>query len=351
MDPKIVFVHLGKNRPPILNDMANAAGKMSPETEILLLTDYPKDHEEFPGRVLFYDKNTRSKELRQFIRKNRELEGVAGGYWLFSLERLLALKALEQFVHLQTPIIHFESDVLSLMDSKTIVEICGKARRISVPRFSDRLGIGSVLVSPSVARLIKDLSMLEEVLISNPEVRDDMHLLGHALNANLIDELPSKPLDSQFNVVNPLNNQIFDGAAIGQYLFGRDPIHNGGKRVSGYLDPNFGVDLRSFQFELSFVGSTNLGGLYLTNKEIRLKILNLHIHSKDQAEVINENSEFWKRVIDAANKGYQLKSDSLVPDLIHSKRNSIPNRFRIVRRIGLKEYIKRAISSKGWFDE
>ena len=344
MDPKIVFVHLGKNKPPILNDMASAAGKMSPETEILLLTDCPKDHEEFPGRVLFYDKNTRSKDLRQFIRKNRELEGVAGGYWLFSLERLLALKALEQFVPLQTPIIHFESDVLSLMDSKTIVEICGKARRISVPRFSDRLGIGSVLVSPSVARLIEDLSMLEEVLISNSEVRDDMHLLGHALNANLIDELPSKPLDSQFNVVNPLNNQIFDGAAIGQYLFGRDPIHNGGIRVTGYLDPNFGVDLRSFQFELSFVGSTNLGELYLTNKEMRLKILNLHIHSKDQAEVINENSESWKRVIDAANKGYQLKSDSLVPDLIH-------NRIRIVRRIGLKEYIKRAISSKGWFIE
>jgi hypothetical protein len=344
-------VHLGKNKAPILNDVARAAGKTAIDTEVLLLTDYPEDHREFPGNILFYDRNTRSTTLKRFIIKNRELQGVAGGYWLFSLERIFALKTLKQFISLQTPLIHFESDVLSLMDSKSILEICGKVRKTSVPRFSDNLGIGSVLVSPSVSQLIEDLSMLEETLISNPEIRDDMHLLGHALNANLIDELPSKPLDSQFNVVNPFDNQIFDGAAIGQYLLGRDPIHNGGMRASGYLDPNFGVDLRKFQFELPSQENSNPGGLFLSNRTIRLKVLNLHIHSKDPVEVIHENSEFWKRVIDAANNGYQLKSDTIVPDLIHSKRNTILNRFRLIRRMGLKEYLRQAMLGKGWFGE
>ena len=351
MKPVIVFVHLGKNKAPILNDVARAASKTALDTEVLLLTDNPEDHREFPGTVLFYDRNTRSASFKRFISKNRELQGVAGGYWLFAIERILALKALEHYVSLQTPVIHFESDVLSLMDTVTIIDICEKVRRTSVPRFSDDLGIGSVLVSPSVSKLMGDLSILEEILISNPEIRDDMHLLGHALNANLIEELPSRPLDSHFNLVNPLYNWIFDGAAIGQYLLGRDPIHNGGLRVSGYLNPDFGVDLRECRFEISSEGNSKIDRLFLSNGDTRLQVLNLHIHSKDPVTELHKNSDFWKQVIDAANKGYQLKSDTPVPDLIHSNRNTIVNRFRIIRRIGMREYLRRALSSKGWFGE
>jgi len=70
----VVYVHLGLNPSPTLNSFASIAQSQFPNSEIILIRDYPNNWKRFPGKIIAYNKSLRTKEFRNFVNKNLEFE-------------------------------------------------------------------------------------------------------------------------------------------------------------------------------------------------------------------------------------------------------------------------------------
>jgi hypothetical protein len=203
--------------------------------------------------------------------------------------------------------------------------------RTAVPRFSSSRGIASVLYSPSHKDFNRFLKVLNNYLTDRKQKINDMELLGLALNDGEIDELPTLPKDAWIDADG--KRLIFDGAAIGQYLFGQDPFHTEGRRVSGFINPEFESNLQSWNWEIT--SNINQPPLLKVNSEsLDLRVLNLHLHSK----IILSEPNFgkaWTRAINEANGLVERVTGEYTPNSIHTSRISIKNRFRLALRKGL----------------
>lgn len=326
-----VFVHLGGNPSPQLSSMASAAKKINPSTDLFLITDQPDSWREFPGKLIEYSMSKRSKLLLKLARKNREMEEIAGGYWFYTLERIYALDCIYSEIGLDEPFLHYESDVLPLIQECDSQLFRAKNLRTAVPRFSTNRGIASVLYSPSQQDFRRVLTYFNEYLMEKNSNINDMDLLGAALNGGIIDELPTLPekawIDSKGKKV------IFDGAALGQYLFGQDPFHTQNRRVSGFINPDFSEDLSKWNWNLISLEDKSVI-LEVSANDMDYRILNLHIHSK---LILKEPSfdPIWIRAIYEANRVIPREVGELAPNIIHTSRVTLRNRFRLARKRGL----------------
>lgn len=76
------------------------------------------------------------------------------------------------------------------------------------------------------------------------------------------------------------NNTIFDAAAIGVYLLGRDPYHTNGMIVRYLCNPYSAINYTHYKFEWK-TDEKGLNKPYIWDGEKWLLINNLHVHSKD----------------------------------------------------------------------
>lgn len=340
--PKIVFVLLGKNPAPTLYNFANVARIQADESEIILITDHPKRHNQFPGSIVRYERNSELMPLIKLRRSHPELKGIAGGYWLFTLERLFALMQLEKCAN-NAPIIHLESDVLLSMTTEHAVKLEQMCSLTSVPRYSTDLGIASFLYSPSIKQLIHDLislgRLLEEFLNLKGDPPTDMQLLGRALNTGVFQELPSLP-ENAWTIGNPEEHRklVFDGLAYGQYLFGQDPLHQRGMRVSGHQNEHFDTTLEEFSWSLRQTegGTCTIGYDWELS---RVEIANLHIHSKENLNHLDQRSQRWQQAINEANGTTERITTGPFQDTIH-RRPKLLNRFRLWKRFGILNWLR-----------
>ena len=111
MVANVVFVQLGGNPAPTLMNMARVAKSYLPKSRVILLTDLPGKWGDFPGEIFEYGVNSRSGVLKSLIKRHAELNDIAGGYWLYALERIFVLKSLDGIINQEEAILHFESDV------------------------------------------------------------------------------------------------------------------------------------------------------------------------------------------------------------------------------------------------
>ena len=271
--PLIVFVHFGKSESRTLIPYAKFAKYLHSQSQLVLITDEISRWNDFPGKVLEhrnFDLNKYSTGFSTLYQQRK----IAKGYWFYTIERIFALKILPNYFNTARPIIHFESDVLSFID-KTMLDILLINTSItSVPRYNDNLGIASILFSKSLDQLIYDLNNLELLLKSQISWLTDMELLGLALQQKILGELPTK-FGTAFQI-DESQYLLFDGAAIGQYLFGRDAVHNNGRIITGYQNPfspinyaNININCEKYYIELIESSSSKI-----------FRVGNLHIHSK-----------------------------------------------------------------------
>ena len=164
-----------------------------------------------------------------------------------------------------------------------------------------------------------------------------MQLLGIALNQELILELPSHPSDYFTRKYNSVDDHkpLFDGAALGQYLFGQDPFHQSGQRYSGFKNPAYSerTNLETIKWKLN--GNNQESRLMIEVSNVQYKIANLHIHSKEVLPPLSVHSERWKRAIEEANGVIDRKrvhTSELSP---HSKKPNIWIRLQIAKGKGL----------------
>jgi hypothetical protein len=341
----MVLVHLGKNPSPILIEMAELATKRIDDSKVFLITDHPSDWASFPGKVISYSRNDRNNYVASLIRKNPELEQIAGGYWLFSLERLFALQKIYDHVDVDEAVLHFESDVLLLLEDSDFDLMVLNNSRCACPRFSQDRGIASIFFIPNNSELFSFHKSMQEIMTRKNAPTNDMELLGICLNEDIVGELPSLPNESWETSLG--EKLVFDGAAYGQYLFGQDPFHTGGRRISGFQNPDFPIELSRLNWKISDKLDSENKSLAYTYRLQQFRVLNLHLHSKIRVGAIDEGSALWAQAINEANgKTYRIPGE-LEENLIHTQNITIVNRLRIARRKGLSksigEYLMRRV--------
>jgi hypothetical protein len=285
--------------------------------------------------LIMYDKSKREDFISNLAKKNKDMEEIAGGYWFFTFERLYALESIYSKIDYDQPFLHFESDVLPMLLHKDLNLFTDRNLRTAVPRFSRSRGIASVLYSPSHKDFKRFLMLLNNYLTDSKQQINDMELLGLALNDGEIDELPTTPKDAWLDVDG--KRLIFDGAAIGQYLFGQDPFHTEGRRISGFINPDFQPNLQSWKWEIVLNGPQP-PLLKINVENLDLRVLNLHLHSKIILSEPNFGDD-WTRAINEANGSIPRVAGELTQNSIHTSRISIQNRFRAARRKGLSRSI------------
>jgi hypothetical protein len=309
----IVFVHLGDNPSPTLIPFAKFAIRNNPESEFFLITDSEHRWSDFPGRIIVSKKRNKSS-IKHLIQRSRYNEKIAGGYWVKTYERLFALSNLYGNIDPNLPIIHIESDVL-LQDAQILKEALNIQidNEIAVPRMSEDLGIASILYSRNIQCLLTGLKKLDLLGRRNPGIcTNDMKLLGLALNQNIISELPTW---SKSKKDSDIGNKrwLFDGAAIGQYLFGRDPIHTENVRLSGYENPSFPIRPSSLSWHLE----KNI--IHASDGENNYYFANLHIHSKEIIGHPASELKRWVEILEEANGVRPRSPSEFVNEEIHTR--------------------------------
>lgn len=335
--PALVYVLLGKNPAPTLYHFAQEAQVRSPESKVILITDNPESHFEFPGTVITFVRDSEFETLAIIYRKFKERLELSGGYWIYTLERLFALRQLSKY-DIKEPIIHLESDVLlstTPEHAKKLAQVC---KQTSVPRYSSDMGIASFLYSPSINQLSSDLNLLNDLLLEHVthkvDFLTDMQLLGLGLNMSILQELPTLPGDAWELESGRKNRKlVFDGLAYGQYLFGQDPLHQDGMRISGHQNEYFSEALSKFcwsvrpQEHLLFTVGFEWA-------QSDFEIANIHVHSKETVENPSIESPRWQRAIDEAN-GLCIRAISgPFCDIIHSRKIKFSNKLRLSRKSG-----------------
>ncbi len=322
----VVFVHLGDNPSPTLIPFAQFALKNNPSSELILITDSENRWKDFPGRIVIAEKNIEAT-TRHLLRRARYKRKIAGGYWVKTYERLFALSNLHGKIDPNLSILHIESDVL-LQDIRILCQALNLQleNEISVPRMSEDLGIASILYSKNIHCLIEGLKKLDTLGRNNPDIcTNDMTLLGLALNKNIVSELPTWP--TQKSLIAGVNKHyLFDGAAIGQYLFGRDPIHSNNVRISGYENPSFPIRLSNLTWHLES------NSMHASDGANEYHFANLHIHSKEVIGHPDDAKSRWLEVLDEANGVKPRTPSGQIAEEVHIRGYSFGVKLEIFLR-------------------
>jgi len=346
--PLIVYVLLGDNLAPTLLDFASSASNYLPEAELVLLTNRPLNWAKFPGKVIALSPEFRLNVILNIEKKFPQKVEQAGRYWIYTLERLFVLGLLKLYFENSRPVIHFESDVLSFVDYSTYQLLLTNCSKVSIPRYSPIDGIASILFAPTIQVLSDTLDLMALTLDKSDKWISDMNLLGIALNSHLLQELPidfARPWP--INALSPGTYKkqflIFDGSALGQYLFGLDPVHTGGQAISGYVNQFYSQSLSTVTWKISTIDDHKKNMVLISFNECDYFVANLHVHAKIPLEALHPNSSQWNRFIDEANGTLKRLPHHFSEDVIWSKPITLRNRYRLAKENGTKWMITQAI--------
>lgn len=319
---------------------ASQANKVLLQSETFLITDSPRLWQEFPGRIIDVSLRSENTSFLAFRKRNKELERIAGGYWLNTLKRLFVLEVMQDFSTEWEDLLHFESDVYSFLSTELVECLRTRVSSSAVPRFSENRGIASIVYVRSVTALKKMTSDLSQILIDNPTIRDDMELLGIALNTGALSELPSLPQDAW-----EWKNEkfVFDGAAYGQYILGQDPFHTQGNIISGFRNPHFDFDVSLANWRLD-KHELRSNQLRFWIEEEEWTLANLHVHSKILLPEPSQNNPVWKRYLAEANKQTSRVPVVATETSVHLEKLDLKTRFRIAQKNGMLKTILKKLS-------
>lgn len=344
----MVFVHLGREIPPTLEAFSRVSPIKSGELLKILVTDKFGTQLKFDGEVIVWEElSSASKSL---LKRRNYYSKLASGYWLNTFERIFALRALVDLPTISSiPIIHLESDVMPLFNLSDIDFLSSNFSKVALPRFSETRGIGSFIFSPNIQVLMSTLEELEVLAIRNSEwLENDMELLGLGLKEGLIMELPSHPSDYSSERYTSQRNQriLFDGAALGQYLFGQDPFHQSGLRYSGFKNSAYFSRTNINSMRWGIESKEKEARLIVEFDEIPFKVANIHIHSKEVLPPLSASSERWQRAIDEANGKVVRIQESITDTSPHLRKPNLWVRFQIAKTKGLKIALKQYVMNR-----
>jgi hypothetical protein len=276
-----------------------------------------------------------SRDVEQMLLHPRDFRD---NFWFSTLRRFLVF---EEFMRLHPePMLHIESDVLLSKDFP-FSKFENVSQMFAFPLISNIQGIPSVLFLQSIEASIRLRSLTIAETVSNPATTDMLilrKLSEQSINQVLI--LPSGPSN---NICYRQNTEkeylkfqdvgldffegIFDGAALGQYLFGDDPRNNRGIR-NLFIDSKYSSLVAS---KLEFAFSPRSEFIEVKDGDVFRPVFSLHIHSKDvRAFSQNSGSKFLlMRLTQSKNgKRSEFVTKVAISQMFKSiKRRTLPKKF------------------------
>ena len=275
----LVYVWLGERFP----DWARTSLLLSKQTSglsTLLLSSRKVGVVPEAGQQVYLEDFYRRPEAVMLTYKTKRSE-FRNAFWIKTIERFTVL---EQYMKQNSSesIFHAELDNLVFDISLLGQKLDATGSGLFCPRDSVNRGIAS-LIYINNAKALGELN--NRAFYQGNNGANDMELLGRLLLDS--DYFYSLPTEAALNPESPpqwryvmpeLTGGIFDGAALGQFIFGIDPQNVKGPLYNGFENENKGIDLWSLKFSMdlkkgyasvSRKGATGIYNLY-----------NIHLHSK-----------------------------------------------------------------------
>jgi len=230
----------------------------------------------------YYNFQSRSKLNRDF----------RGGFWHLTSARFFFIHAFMKEYQVER-IIHLENDVLIYYNCDEILtmSLLDKSE-IYLPYDSFERSIASIMYIP-------DSNILERVLENYDTEKNDMQNFINARKQGWIRGFPIwipdtiRDVNSERQFVSENSDDfhgfIFDAAAIGQYLGGVDPRNIHGN-TRGFINEEcvilYGNEGR-IEWEIDEINNRKLPIFIRNETGQKMRIFNLHIHSKNLSEFSN----------------------------------------------------------------
>jgi hypothetical protein len=252
---KIVLVCIQTFQPYILENIQQL--QLFGNTDITVLTE-PSFFNYFPSNVECIPLS-KSSLIKDYISKTKLSKTFRDGFWIHCFTRFLYIYEYLRIYNVEN-IIHLENDVMSYVNFDELV--FGKEMMITMD--SENRCIPGIIYCKSY-KIWQDLFNHIHYGINDMEWMAYMYKIYNTRIGLL-------PIIHKDNVDN-----IFDAAAIGQYLGGVDP-RNACETTPGFINETCDVKYNVYRFHWLY--QNNLWVPYLFDKENRIRINTLHIHSK-----------------------------------------------------------------------
>jgi hypothetical protein len=221
---KIVFVYLGSELPEYAVKNFIRTATLFPYEVLLFVED-----SNYPKKILELPKNASINRLNRSSLKGRinlsHDTRFRDNFWSLTLERLASLHFIHDQFKKNTALLHIESDML-LLPTFPFDKVCGsKMRWFEHNQESD---VGSIVFSPNATETAWLTAKIIEEAEADPFVTDMSALRRIRVKyGNRIETFPDI-----FNADEKAEKQdFFDGAVVGQWLFGVDTRNTYGFEV------------------------------------------------------------------------------------------------------------------------
>jgi len=199
------------------------------------------------------------------------------GFWVKTLERFFVINEFVNNYNI-TNFFHAELDNIIFNVSDLAIRLNNYAQGIYAPKDAKDRVVGSFIYVNKIETLRNIISIIPTI----KDKKNDMYILGEYFKSAT--DAYALPIENifieNFNkweiVPNDIVMGLFDANAVGQYLLGVDPrLDKYSPVYNKFYNENMQFDLNKCYFELE-----NNGEIYISNQNSKLKLYNIHLHSK-----------------------------------------------------------------------
>lgn len=287
----IVLVHTGNIFPVHLNDCIYQLKKFNFNIH-LIVNQSLINKVEYDDIIVAKAEDYYDDQFLMFKLSNHDTN-FRDGFWLRTSSRFFLISNYSEANNLKS-FFHIENDNLifsELSETQSILD--SKEFEMAIVIDSETRCIPSIVWFRNSSICQK----LSNHIFKNNSVNDMENLFNfYSLNKNIVTNLPIVPsfidktelisstgirYSGKIDYSNFFTdmNCIFDGAALGQYISGIDTRDNP-RDTRGFINETMVYDVSKFKFEWLD------GKPFIINGDQRIKIVNLHIHSKDMKKII-----------------------------------------------------------------
>lgn len=298
----LVFIHVGQKNADYVEHSINQAIIFNSTVDFFLISTeelYSRIKDKIYKKINFvdYSKLKKSSEHVKFLSNTKLDKCWNEGFWLYTTERFFYLENFCKLYKLNN-IFHLENDVMIYLDLKEKLDVFHNNYQIGLTFETDRCIPGFVyfkdysylsLITNFIykknrfffQKKLNDMELLSLFFKKNKKEKNNINILPTTIreitNLKNIKKVVNLKLDNNYE----LFNGIFDAAYFGLNLDGFDKTGVFKNKNIDHKDwiKNSIIDIEKFQ--INFETINNLKVPYIKFNERKIKIFNLHIHSKN----------------------------------------------------------------------
>lgn len=268
---KVILISIGNFQEYILYNIKNLLLHGNNDITVITNLEFFSYFNKYSIELIDYN----TLDDLNYNKKSQLDRNFRNGFWYFASLRLFYLYSYIKKYNIEH-CVHIENDVLVYEN----LDILTKKDFIYAPFDSYNRVIPSFIYIPNH-------ETFKPVIDNYNNTLNDMENLA---KFNFIKSLPIIPIINnemiKFNENFDEFNCIFDAAAMGQYLGGIDPRNQGGD-TRGFINETCIIKYNNYKFY--WVKENNLYNPFILINNKLIKIINLHIHSKQLQNFLSDN--------------------------------------------------------------